>query len=122
MARHSIEESRARRARTVLRPCANHARPATPYPMASILRLLLRVRARTIALALVALVATAIGVRVLRSTTTVADGATSSIATEADTVLVGRIWIDKLPNRDTDHTEVFVAMSEESVGLFQRSS
>ena len=37
-------------------------------------------------------------------------------------LLVGRIWIDRLPQRDTDHYEAFVAVEESSVGVFQRAS
>jgi hypothetical protein len=37
-------------------------------------------------------------------------------------VLVNRIWIDKLPSRDTDHFELLVIVTEEPVGLFRRSS
>jgi hypothetical protein len=37
-------------------------------------------------------------------------------------VLVNRIWVDKLPTRDTDHFELLVVVTEEPVGLFRRSS
>jgi hypothetical protein len=37
-------------------------------------------------------------------------------------LLVNRIWIDRLPARDTDHFELLVVVTEEPVGLFRRAS
>lgn len=37
-------------------------------------------------------------------------------------VLVNRIWVDKLPTRDTDQFELFVVLTEDPVGVFRRSS
>ena len=65
---------------------------------------------RTVWLGLAAVLALAIGVSAL--------GSRSS----DQKLLVGRIWIDHLPQRDTEHFEVFVAVEEGSVGVFQRAS
>ena len=35
---------------------------------------------------------------------------------------MNRIWVDKLPSKDTDHFELLVVVTEEPVGLFRRSS
>lgn len=37
-------------------------------------------------------------------------------------LLVGRIWVDHLPTKDTEHFEVFLALSEDPIGIFQRRS
>jgi hypothetical protein len=36
--------------------------------------------------------------------------------------LVGRVWIDHLPKNDAEHFELFVLVSDEPLGLFQRQS
>lgn len=37
-------------------------------------------------------------------------------------VLIGRIWVDRLPKKDTEFFEVFLAIDERPVGIFQRQS
>jgi len=37
-------------------------------------------------------------------------------------LLVGRIWVDHLPTKDTEHFEIFLALSEDPIGFFQRRS
>lgn len=37
-------------------------------------------------------------------------------------LLVGRVWVDQLPQRDTDHVEAFLVIEEPSMGAFQRAS
>jgi hypothetical protein len=41
---------------------------------------------------------------------------------DSSKLLVGRIWLDHLPTKDTEHFEVFVAVEKEPVGVFQRAS
>lgn len=41
---------------------------------------------------------------------------------ESSRILVGRIWLDRLPSKETDHAEAFVVITAEPVGLFQRAS
>ena len=37
-------------------------------------------------------------------------------------LLVGRIWIDRLPKQETEHAEVVVVLDAEPIALFQRAS
>ncbi len=37
-------------------------------------------------------------------------------------LLVGRIWVDRLPTKDTEHFEAFLAVEDPSMGVFQRTS
>src|SRR4051794_18022529 len=74
---------------------------------------LLTTSSKTIWILLASVLAVAVGVSALRSTDHVK---------AAGPVLTGRIWIDHLPQKDTEHFEVFVAFDEGSVGVFQRSS
>ena len=37
-------------------------------------------------------------------------------------LLVGRIWVDHLPTKDTEHFEMFVALTDDPIGIFQRRS
>ncbi len=43
-------------------------------------------------------------------------------ASTSSGVLVGRVWVDKLPSKDTDHVEAFVVIDDPSMGAFQRAS
>ena len=71
----------------------------------------LAAKPKTIWFGLVAILAVVIGVSALRARL----DASSS-------VLVGRIWIDHLPKKDTEHFEVFVAIEDGAVGVFERAS
>lgn len=48
--------------------------------------------------------------------------AARSGAQPASKVLVGRVWVDHLPTRDTEHFEAFIALDDPSMGAFQRTS
>ena len=37
-------------------------------------------------------------------------------------LFVGRVWVDKLPKNDTDHMEIFLALADDPLGVFQRRS
>jgi hypothetical protein len=43
-------------------------------------------------------------------------------AGESSKLLTGRLWIDRLPSKETDHYEAFVAIKEDPLGIFQRAS
>ena len=45
-----------------------------------------------------------------------------SDSSDSSKLLVGRIWLDHLPKKDTEHFEVFVAVEKEPIGVFQRAS
>jgi len=56
---------------------------------------------------------------------TLIGGAYSVFRSDSDQsskLLVGRIWLDHLPKKDTEHFEVFVVVEKEPVGVFQRAS
>jgi hypothetical protein len=76
-------------------------------------RALVSTSSRTIWIGLASVLAVAVGVSAYRS---------HEHASSASGLITGRIWIDHLPQKDTEHFEVFVAMDEGSLGLFQRSS
>jgi hypothetical protein len=43
-------------------------------------------------------------------------------ADRGERLFYGRVWLDKLPRRDTDTIQAFVAVREQPIGLFQSSS
>jgi hypothetical protein len=77
----------------------------------TLFRRLLAMNAKTLWMLAAALVALAIAGSALRS----------RVAT-SPTVLIGRVWIDHLPERDTEHFEIFIAIDEGSLGVFEKAS
>jgi hypothetical protein len=87
-------------------------------------RKLLAMRASHVWLALGAMLALAITASALsaRSKAVSSTEATPTDSSTGPTPLVGRIWIDRLPQKDTEHFEAFVAIDEGAMGVFQRAS
>jgi len=44
------------------------------------------------------------------------------VATDGETLVLDRIWIDHIPRNDRDTIQVFAAISEEPFGVFQAAS
>jgi hypothetical protein len=70
-----------------------------------------RTSSKKIWLLLGAGLAAAIGVHALR-------GESSS----SPHLLVGRVWVDRIPTKDTEHFEAFLVLEDPSMGVFQRTS
>ena len=51
-----------------------------------------------------------------------AHGAWRSHVESSSKLLLNRIWLDRLPTKETEPAEVFVALEQEPIGLFQRAS
>jgi hypothetical protein len=51
-----------------------------------------------------------------------ATGCTSDPEASDAKLLVNRIWVDKLPKKETDYFELLVLVDDEPVGLFRRAS
>lgn len=51
-----------------------------------------------------------------------ATGCTSDRETSDAKLLVNRIWVDKLPKKETDYFELLVLVQDDPVGLFRRAS
>ena len=43
-------------------------------------------------------------------------------SSSASRLLIGRVWVDRIPIKDTDHFEAFLAVEDPAMGAFQRAS
>lgn len=49
-------------------------------------------------------------------------GCTGDQETQDSKLLVNRVWIDKLPKKDTDYYELLVLVDDEPLGIFRKAS
>jgi len=61
------------------------------------------------------------GVRVLRGHHT-DEAATEATVTDGDQLALDRLWVDHMPRNDKDTIQVFAAITEEPLGIFQATS